>query len=322
MVSKVLTRWQPGMTQLGIDLLWYANPTESIDQVSKQAETDMNYIVGLHANSVDIVFPFYTSSATSNATFAGSDTPTTTALAVAIQAATKAGLRVTLRPLMDQGSLGGGSNWRGNIHPSDVASWFTGYEQFLQPYLATAQANGVATFIVGAELSSLAAEPEWPALIAKARIAYHGELAYSSNFDVFQKGDQQPPVDRLGVDAYFPVLVSSDAPLTQLEAAWDFWWSTLPHSIKPSKVVIDELGIAAQNGAYQVPYNTDFTGEPINTVIQTNWFAAACQAVQQFHIAGIYFWNVDFGNPTEITSPSSIVERAGAQGIRKCFSSL
>jgi hypothetical protein len=313
--------WHPGMTQLGIDLLWYTYASQSMASIAKDAITDMNYIVGLGANSVDIVFPVYTGNIESNSLLAGSGTPTTTQLAIVVQAALTAGLRVMLRPLMDQGSLL--PSWRGAIEPSNVPAWFTSYEQFLQPYLVMAQANGVTTFDVGAEFTSLEAEPEWAQLVSQARTVFSGQLAYSANFDTFHAGDPMPPVDRLGVDDYAPVELSDTAALAQVENAWDAWWETTPTSISLSQVVIDEMDIAAQDGAYQKPFATNLPGAPLNLAIQSTWFTAACQTVQQFRLAGIYFWAVNLGSSlTEATSPGSFIGRPGAGAISSCFASF
>src|SRR5665213_2649493 len=228
-VVRVANPWQKGMKQLGIDLYAPISSTDgSLVQIRTISDKVMEHIVSLGANSVSISFPFLTSGLSSDSLFAGCDntgcTPSTLQLSVMIQAAEALGLRVTLRPLMSQSNLGG-TNWRGNITPTDIPAWFTSYEQFLQPYLVMAQPLGVATFIIGAELSSLAKYPEWESLVSDARNLFRAELAYSSNFDVFHDGDPTPTVDRQGVDTYFPVMVSSDASIAQLQEGWNSWWN-------------------------------------------------------------------------------------------------
>jgi hypothetical protein len=321
-IDKVSKPWHAGMTELGIDYLTYINPDEPIDTVSAYAGVDLNHIVSLNANSVSISFPFYTSSVNATDIYSGSGTPTTSQLATIIHLATERGLRVTLRPLMDQGDLGG-SNWRGNIAPSDISAWFSSYEKFLQPYFVMAQADGVSTFIVGAELSSLAGEPQWQGLVSAARNLFHGQLTFSSDFDVFHEGDRTPNVDVQGVDAYFPVSASNDASVPELQADWNSWWTSLPSFDHPSDVVIDEIGIAAQDGEYAQPYNVGVPGQPLNLAIQYNWFTAACQTVQKLHIAGIYFWNLVYNeSPSNLASPGSFVGRPGEQAIKNCFANI
>jgi hypothetical protein len=186
-----------------------------------------------------------------------------------------------------------------------------------------AQANGAATFDVGAELTSLEAEPEWTQLVAQTRTVFSGQLAYSANFDVFHAGDPMPPVDRLGVDDYPPLDLSDTATLAQVESAWDAWWSAVPSSVDLTQVVIDELDIADQVGAYQKPYATTLPGAAADLAIQPTWFAAACQTVQQFHLAGIYFWDVGLGASLTVpTSPGAFIGGAGAGAISSCFAAL
>jgi hypothetical protein len=307
------------MLQLGINVLWYvSSPTEPLAQVAKQAAASMNYIVSEDANSVNINFPFYAKGPASNLLYAGSGTPTPAQVAVVVEVAHKSGLRVTLRPLMDQTTMGAG--WRGNIHPIDLNDWFGSYELFLKPYLVVAQDTGVSTFILGAEFNSLAADPQWSSLVNQANAVFHGQTAYSVNWDVFHSTSPDPPVDSLGVDAYDPVSVGPTASIKQLEDGINQWWATLPSRIIQSNTVIDELGIPAQNNAYLEPFAAQLPNEPLNLQIQFNWFTAYCQVIQARHLAGVYFWDLIFGeNSNTVTQMMSFIGRPGARAIKSCF---
>jgi hypothetical protein len=183
-----------------------------------------------------------------------------------------------------------------------------------------ADTERVPTFVVGAELDSLVAEPEWHGLITKVRKVFHGQLAYSADWYPFELGAPNPPVDRIGVDAYFPVGAGNNATVGQLVDDWNAWWDALPRSIHPSKIVIDEIGIPAQDGAYEAPFSYGNPDLPLNFSIQSKWFTAACEVVQRRHIAGMYFWNVAFDyDPEGLSSPLSFVGRPGAEAIKRCF---
>ena len=315
--------WQSGKTQLGINLLCYVNsPQESLNQISKQANLDMNYIVGLNANSVSIDFPFYMKNGKASVVFAGNNTPTISQLGVIINAALKRGLRVTIRPLLDEADLGVGF-WRGNIQPTNVKSWFNSYQQFLIPYAKLAQNYKVSTFIIGAELNSLVKNARWSTLVNNISQKYSYQIGYSDNWDTFHAGIQPSSISRIGVDSYFPVAVSSTATIQQLTNAWNKWWNTLPKNINISKTVIDEVGIAAQNGAYKEPYVLSIAGKPLNSKIQVNWFTAACNTVLKYHLAGIYFWDISLNESPKISSSvTSFVGQPGETEIRSCFSVL
>ena len=309
--------------QLGIDLLWYIkNPKETIAQITKQAYSDMNYIVGIHANSVDINIPFFTKSSTADSVYSYSATPTPKELAIAIKIAEQDNLRVTIRPLLDETDLGVG-NWRGNLNPSNISTWFISYEKFLRPYLIIAEKYKVSTFIVGVELTSLQSSDQWNKLISKVRKIFHGQLGYSENWDVFHTGKRTPNLARIGVDAYFAVKATPNATIAQLTKGWESWFNTIPASINKSQLVIDEVGIASQNGAYLLPYYSGNKKQSLNFLIQSNWFTAACLTVKNLHLGGIYYWDLFFNNNHQVNSlPTSFVRRPGAQAIKSCFESF
>ena len=115
-------------------------------------------------------------------------------IAAAIEAARRAGLRVTLRPYLDR--LDGG--WRGQIAPSSLDRWFTSYEQFVLEFARVAQAHGVNTFVVGSEMVSISGESaRWRRLVKRVRSRFHGTVTYQANWD---EADRLTWWDALDVD--------------------------------------------------------------------------------------------------------------------------
>jgi hypothetical protein len=97
----------------------------------------------------------------------------------------------------------------------------------------------------------------------------------------------------------------------------------LPPQHNPAKTIIDEVGIASQDGAYVIPYAYTIYKEPVDPAIQANWFSAACQVIQQFHIPGIYYWDLPFNETkASLAWATSWVGRPGAQSIKNCFAQL
>jgi hypothetical protein len=109
--------------------------------------------------------------------------------------------------------------------------------------------------------------------------------------------------------------------VSRLTAAWDSYLRT-----KARGVVVSELGIAAQNGAYERPFRLIWPGEPLNPVIQARWFTAACNAVANERAGGIYFWSINlaqiFNKPPVVSDPTQFVDGKGASAISACFKHL
>src|SRR5260221_5714441 len=114
----------------------------------------------------------------SSRVFASSRTPTPTELALFITDAERAGLYVSLRPLLSEANIG---NSRVIWKPANPAAWFASYRRFLTPYARMAEANKVGEFIVGAEFARFGESPRWNRLDRALATGFHGQLAYSNN---------------------------------------------------------------------------------------------------------------------------------------------
>ena len=312
--------------QLGIDVLWYFNG-ESQAALVKSANTTFSYIKGLGANSVAIVFPFYMSGLRANAVVAKRTTPTPGDLQAAIAVAKRFGLRVSLRPLLDEASFKTPGSWRGAIQPTNRNAWFASYAAFLRPYLIMAQRNRLSQFDVGTELASLGGDPRWNTLVKRARTLFHGQLRYDNNFTskLFTRGTPEVgSVNVQGIDAYFPVPLGANASVKQLTAAWNNWFRHVSPRVKPQNLVATEVGIPALAGAYASPWSWGSTKpQPIDAAIQQNWFSAACQSVKDLHMGGIYFYPIDFNQPPQSVNPKTaapnIIIGRGTTAIASCF---
>ena len=309
--------------QLGIDVLWYYDGSDTNATIVAKAEQTFNYVESLGGNAVAISFPFYMTGPKADAVIGESPTPTPDQLALVVQQAKHLNLRVTLRPLLDEATLHSG--WRGSIEPENRAEWFASYKTFLQPYLTMAQANGVNQFEVGSELNSLSADASWTDLVQWAKSLYDGVLGFSNNWDFFHDGKlgATNAVDAEGVDTYFPVDLPDNASVSQLVAAWNTWLNTVPTSVDLTKTTITEVGIPAQSGAYHEPSDWGSYGAAIMPEIQQNWFTAACIAMKEHNMQGIYFWRLDLSQPPGSFNPSTATQTSfvgrGDTAIKTCF---
>jgi hypothetical protein len=322
-VAKVSPTAHTVTQQLGVQLYWHTSGTA--DQVDSAAAKTLDYIVGLGANSVALAFPIYTNGVHPTEVYGVSgSTPSPATLDLVIKAAQARGLRVMLRPLIDETNIvDSAGDWRGTIDPPSVSRWFASYRQFLTPYLQLAQQDSVNYFDIGVELDSLVSDgSRWTSLDDYAAGIYHGEIDYADNWSDWQLGESYAPAAHIGLDAYPDLDLPDDASVSDLTNAWEDWLEHRSDSVLED-TVLQEIGIAASSGAYYHPAAFAKAGPDIIDSIQINWFTAACDAARSLDMPGIYFWDVDSNaDPAQgaTASAGSFIGR-GDQAIKTCFAS-
>jgi hypothetical protein len=304
--------------QLGIDIDFYRYaPGENVVPL---ANADIAYVKSLHANALSVSFPFFTNGWRGSTVYGNGETPSAANLATLARAAKAARLYFSIRPLLDESSLnhkGGRTKWT----PAHPAAWFASYERFLKPYAVMAQQQHIPEFFTGVEFDKINNSPYWARLDGFLRKYYHGTLAYANNWEI--------PIPKLlskagvvqTVDAYPPMKAATSASVASLTARWDQYLAP-----KARGIVISEIGIAAQAGAYSKPYRLTWAGEPLDPAIQARWFTAACDAMVHEKGRGIYFWSIALGQslttPPSLADPTDFVAGAGARAISACFQRL
>ncbi|MGW2867048.1 glycoside hydrolase family 113 [Kitasatospora sp. NPDC001225] len=323
---KVARPWTKGSPEWGVQVYWLDDPADPDNFVQGKVDRIVKYVVGLNANSLSVTFPYYTTGPRSNAVAARPTTPSPERLALLLDAAHRAGLRTTVRPIMDEEVFNYATTgvWRGNIAPGDKDAWFASYAAFLTPYLKTAQEHSAAEFTVGTEFNSLESDQHWTGLIEQARKTFRGQIVYDANWDNWSKGALPLPTDGTGVDAYFPAKsAGDDAPVADLVASWHSWLDKRGAGPQPA-TKLTEVGIPAQKGAYKTPGDF-YTKRELNEAVQAAWFTAVCQVAQERKLGGVYFWSLYFGIdptlPTDQDTPRMDFagRPASEQAIRTCF---
>lgn len=324
--------WHQGTRQLGIQVYWTAQRTDSPDAVTREkARRVIDYAIRLNANSVAVTFPFFTYGPSSDTVFVEPKlTPNPQHIAIFLAAAARAHIRVTLRPVLDENTLIARSpqSWRGSIEPHNRAAWFRSYEKLLLPYAAAAQVGHAAAFALGTELLSLEGAPEWAGLVRSLRSVYRGQLIYDQNQDEFSANSANPPVPSLDVDAYPEFGLPNSASVASLTRAWDGWLGAHPLSVR-RELTLSEVGIDAVAGSYQDPWDWHRARTAsVDTRVQAAWYRAVCNAVADERIGGgIYWYEVNFdaspADPRPFESDRlTFLDRPAQQVIRNCFAKL
>ena len=306
--------------QLGIQIFWHDVSDPAL--VKANADRLFDYAVGLGANSVGISFPIFTDGAKPTKVYTKDPvTPSPDSLQTVIGEAKARGLRIMLRPVIDETNIkDNAGSWRGSIKPRSMTSWFTSYQSALMPYLKAAQTAHADSFVVASELDSLVGQAaQWRTLLAASAAAFNGRLAYADNWGKWATGRPGVAGADPGLDAYPQLHLADTATVPEISAAWTAWLQKRPAGL--ADTVVQEVGIAATPGAYKEPALWAAPGQTLAPQIQANWFAGACDAVRRLHMSGIYFWTVDvWAEPAKAATyvSGSFIGR-GDSAIKTCF---
>jgi glycosyl hydrolase family 113 len=286
----------------------------------------------LGANSIALAFPIYMSEITSSSVFpkrtCGTiyQTPSPARLAIAIKEAHALGLRVFLRPMVEELTLRDSpGGWRGLIRPKHVGPWFKSYLAVLTPYLELAQRLKVEYFAISTELDSLSRKPNWASVIKTAKQYYKGPLIFTVPW---HPGQVTHAGTSPGLDAYQGILAPDSATPSQLLAGWNYAATTSdPLPFPLSAASIDEVAIPAQDGAYPTPWvsSLPLSTNPFDQSIQANWYSMACSFFRLHKMRGIYFWGIFYDNGADavLTTPgpglTQEIQPASVAVIKQCY---
>lgn len=262
-------------------------------------------IAALGATHVALVVPMYqTHGGSSKLRWHTRLSPSMAATAEAVRAAHRAGLAVTLFPIVRLESPRPGE-WRGTLAPEDPTAWFDSYQSLLGDLAAVATLTGVTRLAVGSELSSLDGDLErWRPVIEKIRALFAGTLVYSANWDHYKEARLLELVDEAGVVGYFN-LREKDGPsdVAALTNRWRWERKNLEAWGKP--FVFTELGYRSRAGGSAEPWN-EVPGGAVDLDEQRRAFAAFRRTWttpgKEFPppalLEGVYIWNwYGYGGP-------------------------
>lgn len=299
---------------LGVDL--YAQGAEPLATVRREGTRDLTYMHGtLDAQSAGIVWNLYSPGNASATVSRTSITLSPTGVATLTRLAEADGMSVEYRPLI---RVGPSQTWEGFINPPSQAAWFASFYRAELPYLRLAQRLHVREFVVGTELHGLNSSPYWGTFLGKVRKVYHGIVSVGSFQGQYYRGLLLQLTD-YGIDPYPDIKLPDNATVGQLTAAWEALFARVPASVR-EQTMMEEVGFIAEDGAYQWPEVWARRG-PVNWRMQARWFTAACHTVAQWHMRGIYFYEMpleeDPANPMPF--PAYFEGRSAARSIKGCL---
>lgn len=226
-------------------------------------------------------------------------------IAAGIVKAKSLGMRVTVNPFVEPENF---TQWRGLYDPtpgsSESINFWNDYQQYVGDVATMAQANGADSMTIGTELRSLVRNTgnsaNWSQLINDVDSKFAGSIGYSANWDNYNHATiagaiwDHPEIDFLGIDAYFPEIVSqaqADASgafgnEAFINAARDGWNQLLDDEILPYAaarqngsglaVEFTEVGYLPYNRTGVEPQNS--SGQALDSDEQNMMFAGLMRA--------------------------------------------
>jgi hypothetical protein len=273
----------------------------SLDEIAALGATDVGLVIGWR--QVDI---------NANQIAPGSVTSDDTVLAAAIDGARARGLAATVFPILVLDRTGPGQ-WRGTLAPTDVDTWWTAYERFIDHYAIIAASHHAAALMVGSELGSTEHWRErWYHLISRIRRRFDGRLLYSANWDHYAEVSFWDRLDGLGVTGYFELATRDDASLAELTAAWRRVRTelTAAAATRHLPLWLTEVGYPSRDGATRTPW--DYTrNTAIDLEEQRRGLAALAATWSDDALTGVLVWEwtgpggVDDGGYTPRGKPAA-----------------
>ena len=309
--------------QAGIGLLVYLNDPS----YKKEVGPLLNELASDNINSLAIGIPLYQSCWSCNDIHADPlRTPSKAELAYIVEQAQLRGFTVMLRPILDEASITPlWYNWRGDIHPTNVNTWFANYDAVMLDYAAFAQSEQIDILDLGTELDSMERyTAAWNSLIARVRAGYGGELTYSSNWEDHLPSTIGRHLDFISVDAWYPLSQAINATIPQLEAGWHGPLGDMKAQSRASgvPVVATELGMIPFPGVNYRPWAPTSPGYAYEPQVQHNYYQAACSALSR-SMPGMYWWDINLRQPPPPSSAFDPLSVPGTEAIIKaCYGAL
>lgn len=231
---------------------------------------------------------------------ASPNTPSDESLRSAIRAAHALGLKVALKPHVDN-LQGGARAW---LEPRDAAAWFASYDRLMLGYARLAREERCELLVVGTELALLETPNHWKAwreLISAIRAEYPGPLTYAANWHSAELVGFWRDLDYIGIDAYYPVAGGAHRAL--LKIGWLPVEAALKalSAVNRRPILFTEFGLASQKGANLRPWDYgDFA--QVDLAVQDAYVSTFFDAfARKSWVAGFlnWAWDANPGGPAD-----------------------
>jgi hypothetical protein len=255
------------------------------------------------ANCVILVVTVYQEDVDTTQVFSTNNTASDRGLEYITEEAKKLGLRVVLKPHLNNLSNRWSANIGRGVNPYTAEQrdkWFYNYTQFVLHYARLAEKNGIEGLSVGNELGGMTPfENEWRELILAVRQVFSGWLTYASTTGETMSIKFWDELDYIGLNAYYPI---SDGQNISFEAMGKrfadeaFGVINVAGILFERPVLITEIGYRSIKGATASPENYAQEGE-IDLEEQKIAYEAVLSMLSSIeesrYYGGVAFWYWD-----------------------------
>ena len=212
-------------------------------------------------------------------------TPSQATITRTLNQAKATGRRVALMPIVRLRDQSGGA-WRGQIDAEPTA-WFTSYRRALLPLAE----RRVDRLIIGSELGRMSRhDAQWRQTITQVRQVFHGQITYSSNWDMYADIPFWDALDAVGMTGYFPLSDQQDPTPAELIDAWQRPLADARRfaANKGLPLIWTEVGYPDHEDAAARPWDRHASEIPA-PALQARLLTVACTQIIKHD--GIYLWN-------------------------------
>lgn len=321
--------------QRGASVVMYFNDT-MIEQRTLEFFDDLDRR-DLGINSLILTFPIYQDGLYATSLYENEQfTPSISNMRTFIQVAQMRGYSVWLKPLLDEGTLGG---WRGAIQPGGdlgnldaLDAWFASYTTLMTKYAQLAHEQNIEGLVIGTELITIDKQMDkytsrWNRLIADLRLVYAGKLSYAMNWSPQSLPGFAHSLDALMIDAFYDLTnLPNDASVDAIYNAWRYWEGTLIGYQRELNVpiIFAEVGTAPRQGSFREPWNQN-VNQPADQTAQSRYYEATCRFAQDTGIAGTYWWAIDFYDHLAWQGDSlsyNFYDKLAEDTLRQCYKNI
>ena len=305
----------PGPPALGVDLYSQGRYTPALVKTDGQA--NLAYIRHiLRAQNAGIVWNLYSPGRTSSTVTRTGISLTPAEVATLTRQAQALGMGVEYRPLI---RVGHSWAWEGFLTPPHQQAWFASLYQAELPYLRTAPAAACRD-VRGRHRTQRAHRLPVLAVVpgqgARRLPRERGLLGVAAR--LLHPAGRTPCCGQSGLDPYPHVNLPATATVSQLVAGWDSYLA--PRAAGAARPVHDAGSGHPRHRRCVRPTRAVGQEGHCGPQIQVRWFTAACKVAAQYHMRGIYFYEVnltdDPGNPSPFAA--FFEGKQGASAIASC----